>query len=110
METPLPRLISRVCVDALIRNVASAGGFATVLARGDDEAGAIAVVTREAGEERLLAPVLGLDGRYQFSEMASGDAVTGWIARSRQRDPDLWVIELDIPQAGQFVAQILGDG
>lgn len=110
MDAPLPRLISRVRVDALIRNVAGAGGFATVLARGDDEAGAIAVVTREAGEERLLAPVLGLDGRYQLSEMASGDAVAGWIARARQRDPDLWVIELDIPQAGQFVDQMLGGG
>lgn len=110
MDTPLPRLISRVRVDALIRSVARAGGFATVLARGDDEAGAIAVVTREGGEERLLAPVLGMDGRYHFTELASGDAVPAWITRARQRDPDLWVIELDIPQAGQFVAEILNGG
>jgi hypothetical protein len=110
MDAPLPRLISRVRVDALIRSVARAGGFAAVLARGDDEAGAIAVVTREIGEERLLAPVLGLDGRYRFTELATGDAVPGWIARARQRDPDLWVIELDIPQAGQFVAEILNGG
>jgi hypothetical protein len=110
VDGPLPRLISRVRVDALRRQVAGAGGFATVLARGDDEAGAIAVVTREAGEERLLAAILSPDGRYRFSEMASGDAVAGWIDRARQRDPDLWVIELDIPQAGQFVAEILGEG
>ena len=37
-DGPLPRLASRVRVDALIRRVNSAGGFGTVLARGDDEA------------------------------------------------------------------------
>jgi hypothetical protein len=109
MDAPLPRLISRVRVDALRRSVAQSGGFATILARGDDEAGAIAVVTREGGEERLLAAMLGPDGRYRFNELASGEAVPGWIIRARQRDPDLWVIELDVPQAGQFVAEILED-
>ncbi|WP_017668684.1 DUF1491 family protein [Sandarakinorhabdus sp. AAP62] len=107
---PLPRLASRVRVDALLRRVSAAGGFATVLARGDDEAGAIAVVTREAGEEALRAAVPGGSGRYEFAELARGDAVPAWIERARRRDPDLWVIELDIPQAGQFVAEMLDGG
>ena len=81
-----------------------------MLAHGDDEAGAIVVVTREGGEEQLLAPVLGLDGRYAFIAMASGAAIPAWIDRARARDPDVWVIELDIPQAGQFVAEMLGAG
>lgn len=110
MEPAQPRLASRVRVDALARRVQAAGGFATVLAHGDDEAGAIAVVTRQGDEEQLLAPVLGLDGRYEFTVMASGDAIPAWINRARGRDPDLWVIELDIPQAGQFVAEMLAAG
>jgi hypothetical protein len=81
-----------------------------VLARGDDEAGSIAVVTREAGEEVLLVPILAMTGRYEFVAMAQGDAVAGWVERARSRDPDLWVVELDIPRAGQFVAQMLGGG
>ena len=93
-----------------MRRVNSAGGFAAVLARGDDEAGAIAVVTRESGEESLRAAVLGAGGRYEFAELARGQAVPAWIEKSRRRDPDLWVIELDIPQAGRFVAEILSDG
>ena len=93
-----------------MRRVNSAGGFAAVLARGDDEAGAIAVVTRESGEESLCAAVLGAGGRYEFAELARGQAVPAWIEKSRRRDPDLWVIELDIPQAGRFVAEILSDG
>lgn len=103
----LPRLASRFRIDALRRRVGAAGGFATVLAHGDDIAGAIAVVTRDAGEECLLAAVFGASGVYEFAELARGDAVAGWIERARGRDPDLWVIELDIPQAGQFVAEML---
>ena len=109
-DGPLPRLASRVRVDALIRRVNSAGGFGTVLARGDDEAGAIAIVTRDAGEEALRAAMLGAVGRYEFAELARGPDVPAWIERARRRDPDLWVIELDIPQAGQFVAEMLDGG
>jgi hypothetical protein len=109
-EPALPRLASRVRIDALFRRVAGAGGFAAVLARGDDEAGSIAVVTRDAGVETLLAPVLGGAGRYEFAALATGEAVPAWIERARGRDPDLWVIELDIPQAGQFVADMLAGG
>jgi hypothetical protein len=106
----LPRLASRIRVDALIRRVSSAGGFAVVLAHGDDTAGSIAIVTRSGRDEVLLAPVLGASGRYEFAEMAAGPGVADWIERARRRDPDLWVLELDIPQAGQFVAEMLGTG
>ena len=105
----LPRLASRFRIDALRRRVNAAGGFATVLAHGDDSAGAIAVVMRDGGTERLLAAVLGTNG-YEFAEMAAGDGVAAWITKARGRDPDLWVIELDIPQAEQFVAEMLSAG
>jgi len=104
-----PRLISRLRVDALLRQVAAQGGFGAVLARGDNEAGAIAVVTRIDNQETLLAPVLGANG-YELVAMASADQVPGWIERARRRDPDLWVIELDIPQAAQLIAQMLMPG
>ncbi|WP_353216293.1 DUF1491 family protein [Sandarakinorhabdus sp.] len=110
MADALPRLASRFKIDALRRRVSAAGGFAAILASGDDTAGAVAVVTREAGIERLLVAVPSMSGGHEFAEMASGDAVAAWIARARGRDPDLWVIELDIPQAGQFVAEMLGGG
>lgn len=100
-------LITRLRAQALLRAVAAAGGFGTVLAHGDDEVGSLAIVTRDAGQETALAPVLGHDGRYAMVAMASGAAVADWIGRARHRDPDLWVIELDIPQAGQFVARWL---
>ena len=48
------RLASGVMVAALLRRVAAEGGFGTVLNRGDATAGAIAVVTRDRGETRLI--------------------------------------------------------
>ncbi len=104
------RLASSVKVAALLRRVSSEGGFGAVLARGDATAGSIAVVTRARGETCLLSPVLGADGGYAWRAQAEGEAIPGWIERARRYDPDLWVIELDIPDAARFVAEIMAVG
>ncbi len=89
------RLAAGLKVSALVRAVGAAGGFATVLARGDEQSGSIAVVSRSKGIESVLAPVMAGAGGYQWAEAATGEAVSGWIARARGRDPDLWVVEID---------------
>lgn len=107
MTMALPRLASHVKVAALLRRVQSEGGFGAVLARGDATAGAIAIVTRDRGETRLLAPTLQASGRYDWAELAAGEAIPAWIERARRLDPDLWVIELDIPHAARFIAETM---
>lgn len=92
-------------VSALLRRVNAAGGFGTVLFRGDDTAGAVAIITRDRGETRALERVMAMAGGYQWREAAAGEAVESWIDRARRRDPDLWIIELDIPDAARFVAE-----
>lgn len=104
------RLASGVKVAALLRQVSALGGFGTVLARGDDTAGSIAIVTRDAGVETLLSPMFAMTGGYEWVAIASGDAVADSIERARRRDPDLWVIELDIADAARLVAEMLGQG
>jgi hypothetical protein len=104
------RLASGVKVAALLRQVSALGGFGTVLARGDDTAGSIAIVTRDAGVETLLSPMFAMTGGYEWVAIASGDAVAESIERARRRDPDLWVIELDIAGAARLVAEMLGQG
>lgn len=104
------RLASSVKVAALLRQVSAQGGFGTVLARGDATAGSIAIVTREAGVETLLSPMFGITGGYEWVAIASGAAVADSIDRARRRDPDLWVIELDIADAARLVAEMLGQG
>ncbi len=101
------RLAAGLKVSALLRRVQAAGGFGAVLARGDQEAGSIAVVVREHGEERLLAPVMAPDGRYAWDEAARGEAVAGWVTRARQRDPDLWVIEIEATDGALLVGETL---
>ena len=107
-----PRLASGVKVSALLRRVSSAGGFGTVLARGDATAGSIAIVTREAGVDTLLSAMFDMNsksGGYEWVPVAAAEAVPGWIERARRNDPDLWVIELDIADAARFVAETLGN-
>lgn len=101
------RLAAGLKVSALLRAVSVAGGFGAVLARGDDQAGSIAVVVREGGEESVLAPVMALSGGYEWAEAARGDALAGWIERARRRDPDLWVVEIEVPGAAALVAETL---
>ncbi|MFZ4747332.1 MAG: DUF1491 family protein, partial [Sphingomonas sp.] len=36
--------------------------------------------------------------------------VAAWLERRREHDPDLWIVELDIPNAQRFVAEMSGDG
>jgi hypothetical protein len=103
-----PRLASSVKVSALLRRVDAAGGFATVLARGDATAGSISVVTRVNGADTLLTPMFAASGGYEWAAVAADDAIPAAIERARRNDPDLWVIELDIPDAARFVAETLG--
>jgi hypothetical protein len=107
------RLTSRMTIDALFRRVQAAGGFATVLARGDDTAGAILLVCSERGMTRaLLQRTVDLDGRYRWTPCGPQDVESQtdrdfYIARRRAQDPDLWLIELDVADAERFAAEMI---
>jgi hypothetical protein len=110
------RLASSVVVGGLIRKAESDGGFAAVLAKGDSTAGSILVIlTEKGGNPRFVERVLQRDGRYEWGEsptQISGNAaeVPALIAKRRRFDPDLWVIELDIPSAERFAAEMSAFG
>jgi hypothetical protein len=110
------RLTSGLLVSALVRRVSNEGGNAAVVAKGDATAGSILLIcieknVRMAFRERLL----GVDCGYGWAQVGPGpdaddDEVESWLARRRARDPDLWIIELDIPNAERFAAETSGDG
>lgn len=102
------RLPTAVLVSAALRRVNDAGGFGMVLAKGDPQAGAVLVVAVEAGESRLFERGIGPDGRVGMIDSTPDDDVAGYWHRRRRRDPDLWVIELDIPNSPRFAAETLG--
>jgi hypothetical protein len=103
-----PRLASSVLVGALIRQAETEGGFAAVLAKGDADAGSIIVILTERGGEphiyeRLLQPT----GVYAWSEARAGSTDVGeFIAVRRRFDPDLWVLELDVPSQQRFADEM----
>jgi hypothetical protein len=107
-----PRIASSVLAGALIRKAEGQGGFGAVLAKGDPSAGSILVILLERGANpRLYERLLQADGRYAWLESGSQrienpSEVPGFIARLRRFDPDSWLIELDIPSAERFAAEM----
>ena len=99
---------------ALVRRVNAAGGSAMVLAKGDASAGSFLIVTLERGAgvrlwergyDQAGAAALVPTGPVDADESAVG----AYWQRRRERDPDLWVVELDIAGAERFAAEtILG--
>lgn len=110
------RLASGVIVNALIRRVNAEGGSAMVLAKGEREAGAILILALEKGENpRFFERAMDMTGQVELRRsgpMDVRDAVqtSEYWQRRRARDPDLWVIELDIAQAERFAAETMGVG
>lgn len=107
------RLPAHLEVAAFIRAAESAGGFATVIAKGERDAGVVVILTTERGENaRLWERMPSFEGPRAFAvtwvEGAdSKDNISDYIARRRARDPDMWVLELDIAEAERFVAELL---
>jgi hypothetical protein len=81
----MPRLKSDIRVAAIIRRAQAAGAFAAVLRKGDADAGAIWVLSR-AGREL-----------YRHAEM------TARTNKAVDRDPDLWIVEIDDGQGRAFL-------
>ena len=106
-----PRLASKLLASALGRSVESAGGFGMILAKGDAEAGAILIVALEKGQiTGLYERQMAADMRYVWTGIGpqaldNKAEIDEFVERRRARDPDLWVIELDIPNAPQFIAE-----
>lgn len=106
------RLPSSLLASALIRRVHDAGGFAAVRAKGDPQSGALLLlaVSRD-GIARIFERGFGPSGQPVMTDStpsdASPDSVEAYWRRRRDRDPDLWVIELDIPDAERFAAETM---
>jgi hypothetical protein len=110
------RLTSAVRANALIRKTQAEGGFAVILAKGDETSGGLLLILLEKSRfcglyERLLDP----KGHYQLSpvgpqDVEDGDAIQHYLLSRRRNDPDLWLIELDIASPAQFIAQLVDFG
>jgi hypothetical protein len=103
------RLPSHLEVASLVRAVNAAGGFATVAARGDRDSGAMLVVCCvNGGPGTAYERTPQRDGSRAWTRIKVQDSdnpreFQEYCERRRQRDPDLWIVELDIPDAERFI-------
>jgi hypothetical protein len=107
----IAKLTSGLLVSALVRRAFQQGGFAAILQKGDDSAGAILLIGREKGGiVGLWEQALTAKGTYAWSPCGPQDIenqaeIDHYMSRRRDRDPDLWLIELDIPDPARFAAE-----
>ncbi|NBR31280.1 MAG: DUF1491 family protein [Sphingomonadaceae bacterium] len=109
-----PRLATSLYVNALVRCVNQAGGMAMVLAKGDETAGALVLITLENGVNTgVWERSWTADGAYRWAQIhtqviENEQEISTYCARRRASDPDLWIVELDIADAAQFAVELDG--
>jgi hypothetical protein len=107
-----PRLQSAILVNALLRRAESEGGFAAVVAKGDATAGSVLVILAERGRKmQILERLMQGNGRYSWQRigdeaLANSEETEKFLKRRRKYDPDIWLIELDVPSAERFAAEM----
>ncbi|MEO5810122.1 MAG: DUF1491 family protein [Sphingomicrobium sp.] len=109
------RLPAALEASAIRRAVEASGGDAMVLRSGDPDRGSLVLVINHRGVhhailERMLEP----GGQYRWARAGSIAAnsaqVADFLVRRAQVDPDSWLIELDVPNAERFIAEMGATG
>ena len=106
MQTRLPAHLE---VAGLIRAVEAAGGFATVIAKGERDAGTLLVVC--CGNGRAAAAyerMPQVDGTRTWTLTRTQDVEIpkdfwDYCDRRKRQDSDLWIVELDVPDGERFI-------
>jgi len=104
------RLPAHLEAGAIRRLAESQGGFAAVLSRGERDAGTIALVILCRGKPAALFERMPqLDGNRPFVQTREADIekpeeFSALLEQRRLRDPDLWLIEADVPDPERFIA------
>jgi len=109
MAEPDARLPAHLEVAGLLRLVQQEGGFATVLAKGEADAGTILIVLADRDQpQRAYERMPQMDGTRAWTLSRSADpadpgSFAEWLDRRRAQDQDLWIIELDVPRGERFI-------
>lgn len=103
------RLPAHLEISGLIRAVGAAGGFATVIEKGERDAGTILAICCENGTNaRLYERMPQLDGSRKWTaskieDVENPEEFSEYYGRRKRQDADLWVIELDIANGERFI-------
>lgn len=106
------RLPAHIEASAIIRLAESLGGFGTILAKGERDAGTILLVTLCRGKDGVLYERMPqLDGSRSFvvskrENPENTQEFSEYLTRRRSQDQDMWLIEVDIVDPERFVARL----
>ncbi len=106
-----PRVKAEFWVKALIRRSETAGAFAAVVHKGDETAGSMILkINTLDGHARALVPGYAIEGHRVWrsqpgTEPVAENDVDAYIARAIERDPDLWVVEIEDREGRHFLGE-----
>lgn len=109
------RVPSGLWVDALVRRVQLGGASAFILQKGDSERGDVLLkVATLDGAARAFVPTMdyetGTRGFVDLVQRGVGETeaeIDDYIRRARERDPDLWVIEIEDREGRHFLTELV---
>ena len=106
------RLPTYLWAEALVRRALAEGAAAFILQRGDESRGDVLVkVAQLNGQARLYGPAMDMDGSRIFIDFAAQGIgpdekdIDAYISRARERDRDLWVIEVEDRAGRHFMTE-----
>lgn len=117
---PVMRLKSHIFVSSLLRRAFSLGGYAAVLRKGAEEAGAIFIRQRtRLGTETLFAPApqnffdeeadIGRKFEVRLRDSDAGP-IDAALAGEIRFDPDCWIVEIELDDLGDLFEVVPEEG
>lgn len=92
------RLPAHLEVSAIIRAVEARGGFASVIAKGEKDAGTLLILTMCRGANAVLFERMPqLDGSRPFvaakrENPENREEIYDYLEKRRRQDPDIWIL------------------
>jgi hypothetical protein len=110
------RLPAHIEASGFLRGAEQAGGYGTIVRKGDPDRGALILVVASRGRHfGCLERTLSSDGSYRWKLVGPGpgdgtETIADWSQKRVNFDSDLWLIELDIPSPERFIAETTSQG
>ncbi|MCA8901302.1 MAG: DUF1491 family protein [Hyphomonas sp.] len=111
------RLPTRLWVEALVRRAEVAGASGFIVQHGDDARGDVMVkVARLDGTAAVYVPAMDMDGNRHFLNLRvqgigpDEKEVDDYVRRARQRDSDMWIVEIEDRDGRHFLTEKVEEG
>ncbi|MEZ5947084.1 DUF1491 family protein [Hyphomonas sp.] len=112
-----PRLPTRLWVEALVHRAQVAGAAGFIVQHGDDARGDVLLkVARLDGTAAVYTPTMNMDGERIFLNLRvqgigpDEKDVDRYVTRARQRDSDLWIVEIEDRHGRHFLTEDVDEG